>query len=376
MPDPETKPAARKTGPSLLVEDDGPPLARRRRPNRVVAWLHGWADEHLSREQVGAAGRTLLWVAPLTALIWVYAERQQLQTAENVTLPIAVVPADKTKVVLLLRPEDGNVVVKLRGPKAALDEAIKRFDPRTNPRAEILLERGTSTGEHTLRAVRIKDDKRLAEAGIIVDDVAPEEIRVYVDQIVTKTLPVQVAAAQQPQFGTPVFTPAEVTVSGPERVLGSTTSALRVEADVAGKFAGQRPPEGEAVVKDVKLALAGADATNVTFSHPTVTAKVFPVAMKEAVLTNVRLWPAGPANILNGHDIVIDPSLPDVRVSGPADVIEKLTAPNADAPLAYVQVHTLTTNVEGEVPIDLQLPPGVVVAKDQRMTVRVTLKAR
>ena len=374
MADPLTKPPARKAaGPALHVDYEAP-LVRRRRPNRLVAFLRGWADEHLSREQVGAGLRTLLWVAPLTVLIWIYAERQQLQTAEGVTLPIAVISGDHTKVVRVIRPADGNVVVKLRGPKAAMDEAIRRFNPLTGNRpAEILLDRTTSTGEQTIRALRIKDDKRLAEAGIIVDEVAPEEIRIYVDQIVTKKFPVQVADPQRFGSNQPVFTPPEVTVSGPERVMMNPANNLRLEADVAAKLnALPASDRGEVELKDVKLSLVGTDEKNITLSQPTVTAKVVPVARKTVDLPLVRLWVNAPALTTNGNTIEMPDTLSNVKVSGPADVIDKLLA--SDPPALPVSLPPSVISAgSGDAPIEYRLLPEGVVWEHTQKTVSVKL---
>jgi hypothetical protein len=175
MADAETKTTERKPGPALHVaDDDVTPVIRRRRPNRVVAWFRGYADEHLSREQVGAGLQTLLWVAPLTVLIWIYAERQQQDVRPGVVLPLAVVSGNPTKVVRLTSPSDGNLVVTLRGPRGAIDEALKRFNPLTGNRpVEIQLDRTSGLGEQRVRAFRIGEDKRLADAGITVDAVEP-----------------------------------------------------------------------------------------------------------------------------------------------------------------------------------------------------------
>ena len=230
-----------------------------------------------------------------------------------------------------------------------------------------------------MSALRIRDDKRLTEAGITVEAVEPENIRIFVDQIVTKKF--RVEAADPRRFGTPpVFEPAEVTVSGPERVLGNPANALRLEADVAAAQRNGAPPtDREVVLRNVKLTLVGADETNIAISPPTVTATVTPVAPRELVLNTVRLFPAGPAEIINSNEVTIVPAtLTGVRVSGPAEAIEKLEAAQAQsqAPwFAYVQVQSIPSPGEGDAPFELQLPPGVV-SKEERKTVRVTLKPR
>src|SRR5688572_16294126 len=51
------------------------------RASRRAYWASAtrrWARDTFSREQIISSLKSLAWVAPLTVLIWIYAEREQL----------------------------------------------------------------------------------------------------------------------------------------------------------------------------------------------------------------------------------------------------------------------------------------------------------
>src|SRR4051794_8615574 len=60
-----------------------------------------WARRALARDRVVGSLRTLLWVAPLTLLIWVYAEREQTASVANVKVGIDVTSTDPGTLVTL-----------------------------------------------------------------------------------------------------------------------------------------------------------------------------------------------------------------------------------------------------------------------------------
>src|SRR5688572_20598598 len=65
--------------------------------------------------------KTFLWVAPLTALIWVYAEREQIDKAE-VRVPIALISTSTDRVITVTSPTDRYISLDIQGPKASLEE--------------------------------------------------------------------------------------------------------------------------------------------------------------------------------------------------------------------------------------------------------------
>ena len=69
---------------------------------RSMPWLRRWARNTFTRDQLASGLRSLLWVAPLTVLIWIYAEREQIITTDTpLYIPIQVVSTDPDRVVTL-----------------------------------------------------------------------------------------------------------------------------------------------------------------------------------------------------------------------------------------------------------------------------------
>src|SRR3982751_2273948 len=77
--------------------------------------------EAFSKQQLIEGVKAFLWVAPLTILIWIYAEREQLATQKNFPIPVEVRSSDPRQVIEIVSPLDGTVRADLVGPRAQLD---------------------------------------------------------------------------------------------------------------------------------------------------------------------------------------------------------------------------------------------------------------
>src|SRR3954471_10050063 len=85
--------------------------------------LRGWTRSTFSRESYMASLRSLLWVVPLTVLIWVYAEREQVTTLTNVTINVAP-PASPTGLLIRFAPGAIHTIhADLKGPQSSAEEA-------------------------------------------------------------------------------------------------------------------------------------------------------------------------------------------------------------------------------------------------------------
>ncbi|QOV91646.1 YbbR-like domain-containing protein [Humisphaera borealis] len=376
MPDPSSiieQTAAEPAAP----RPDEVPLKGKKRPSRTVAFVRGWIDEHLSREKVSSVVKTLLWVIPLTILIWIYAERQELAGVPGVTIPVEIVSNDPTKVFSIQSPASKLIVVKLVGPRAAVEQAQKLFNPLNgNPPAKILYDSPLDNASQRIASVRIREDKRLADLGVTVESPEPAEIKFYVDQLVEKEYRVEVADPRR--FGSPPkFTPETVKVRGPSRVLNNPATTIRIEADIAAAM-GRAPASDEPVqLSDVKLNVIGGDTANIALSPPAVAAIVTPVKAKEDTLPTVRVMIAAPKLVLDRYLIETVPSgvetIPNVLVSGPEELVNRL---KDNSPVAFVEVSpAVLTEGEADVPIRYNLPPGVVL-KDERKTLRIRATPR
>src|SRR3954451_22007031 len=122
------------------------------RAGRSMPWVRRWARNTFTRDQIANGLRSLLWVAPLTVLIWIYAEREQsIESKTPVSIPIMVVSTDPQRVVTLKRPADGQVSAYLYGPNGRV-EAVreKLLDPRNFAPVRIEIRRDTPVGDQRL----------------------------------------------------------------------------------------------------------------------------------------------------------------------------------------------------------------------------------
>src|SRR5215212_3927345 len=68
----------------------------------------------------GGAFTTFLWVAPLTALIWIYAEREQIDKFDSVHVRVKLVSRSTDRLITTREPYDRFVSLDIQGPKASL----------------------------------------------------------------------------------------------------------------------------------------------------------------------------------------------------------------------------------------------------------------
>ena len=83
-------------------------------------------QRRFTRQNVVSFLKTLAWVVPLTLLIWIYAEQEQLVTATNVPATIDVQSTDPGRTVTLLSPREKMILCDLRGPNSILDRIRDR----------------------------------------------------------------------------------------------------------------------------------------------------------------------------------------------------------------------------------------------------------
>src|SRR5947209_5900898 len=77
--------------------------------------------------QLWEALKTLVWVVPLTILIWFYAEREQSRREDKVKIPIAVHIDSGDKIVKLTDPGDGKITASFVGPSANVQALLARI---------------------------------------------------------------------------------------------------------------------------------------------------------------------------------------------------------------------------------------------------------
>jgi hypothetical protein len=299
-------------------------------PNRLVAWSRGWARRHMNREKVVAFLKNILWVAPLTVLIWIYAERQQEDTRPQVTLPVEVISSDPTKVVRIVNPSDKNVVLTLKGPRAALDRLAEQINPASgSPPLQIPLNDTAAEGTQTVDSLRVGEDKRLVDAGITVVSVSPRKLEIQVDPIISVEA---VVVGDESLLNPPTFTPARVTLRGPRSVLKpdqQNGKPLEVTAAIAGRLSGATPTTSAVTLNNVKLSTRFRDP-NVSLTPAEVSAVVELDRPAEDKIPTVRIANvSAPSELLKNFDVVLpNDFLYDVPITGRDEYVRKLAATN------------------------------------------------
>src|SRR3982751_5576817 len=128
MADPSIKPDAPVIRSHRL--DYAPPLTPVERLFRYLP----------ARDSILGFLKTLVWVAPLTLLIWVYAEREQNVTQSGIIVPIDVRTSDPNRIVTLRGPADKNVVLELFGPRAKVDHIRDFLKPDPTRGAPLIID--------------------------------------------------------------------------------------------------------------------------------------------------------------------------------------------------------------------------------------------
>src|SRR5215212_8683287 len=64
-----------------------------------------------TRDNIVSNLKTLAWVVPLTLLIWIYAEREQVAPAKDVSVPFELTSPDPGRIVTLRPPQDKNLIL-------------------------------------------------------------------------------------------------------------------------------------------------------------------------------------------------------------------------------------------------------------------------
>lgn len=315
--------------PDTDVEPDPPVLNLMDRPasrtSRFAAGLRNWAAGTFSRDQLMSALKSLAWVAPLTLMIWVYAEREQVKPLHNQPVPIEVVSTDPNFVVTLLRPIDGNITATLTGPQVRLDVVREKLDPQAgSPPVQIKVDPRVGEGRQRIRAINVGDDARFAANGVTVSNPQPEWLEVYIDPIVTREIPVR-PPPDQTFVTPPKFEPATVQVRGPARVLDDMQKEGRLHAYAVIDRAALTTTSGQTVtLPNVRTTLAFDHKLVSIVRRGQVTATVDVARAEEYEIDFVRVFVVSPPGLLNDYRIEHPPTVNKVKVKGSREAIENL----------------------------------------------------
>ena len=307
---------------------------------------------------MGSRVKTAILVTFFTALIWVLAEGESLQTKRavvDVEFPTTVSEA------YTARLADGGgrvwrVEALVEGSTAsleALDEVLRRA---------VALEPGMEgvpreSGEHTvdLREA-LRGHPEFRSRGVAVLTVEPPTVRIVVDQLVTRSFPIRVEAPLEALEGAATLSGADqAEVRLPARVLDSLSGAGEVVArvspeDLASLQEGVRSRLPVRLEPGPGLASAGVLGIEPATVDVQLTVRT---QTQTIVIPTLNIDIRGQLDQLSKWEITVEPpDLQNVRVTGPSELIAKIEARTLKLrPFVWVEydelkVGTLTRRVQ------------------------------
>jgi len=323
--------------------------------------------------RVMAALKTLLWVAPLTALIWTYAEREQLAT-HTVHVAVKIVAGSPDRVVTLLSPDDSYLDLDLKAPRASLDSLRDDLAAGRLPPLEVRLNEDQPYGEYEIDLVdRIGRNELLQRRAINVVRARPA-VRIKVEPKGVRDVRV-IKRPQDRIVGDVEFVPRTIRLEGPAATLDKLKpEQLVVEADLS-RFT-NRPPK----TYEEAVSLIVPKDPGLSISPQQVTAKVHIRESSTKELGSIRVDVRLPAATLaeDTRIIVAPKRLFNVDIAGPPDAIELIDT-NAFQPVVILELTPEDLASDGQKtkrlrPQDYWMPKDVVVTNpDQDIKYTVTI---
>jgi hypothetical protein len=285
-----------------------------------------------TRENLVQACKTLASVVPLTVLIWLYAEREQIRTQPNVSIAIEVRCNDPRRIVSLQKPYPDKVIVAdLTGPPSTLDGVVERLERHTgdDPAVEIFIDPTLETGQSHEIDTATALAKNPMFLGTTIDHCQPAKLEVLVDALEEVDVEVKPPPDITNLTGPPVFTPHTVKLRGPQGAIEDLRQAgkLLAIADLSGIDGMNVPgPHDFSVVRINPL-----DNSSLAFSPASVEAAV---SVRESdvpgTIRSVPIWVFGPPDVMAKYrvDLGGQAVLTNVKVTGPADKIDLVNRPD------------------------------------------------
>lgn len=310
----------------------------------------------------------LAWVVPLTLLIWLYAEREQLSRT-TLVVPVQLTPGNPNEIVT---PGRATVTLTLTGPRARL-EALRNS---VSGQPLGLPVRRTPGREHELQLAPLFSElPALQRSGITVAKSEPSILNVFVDEYLEREAPVTAPPLRGDLQAPPVFEPRTVRVRAPAVELQRRLAAgepLAV-ADMASLPQLRQP--GTHSVPSVPIRPLG---ETVSFSPSSVKVEFTVVEQqtRQYRIPSVIIEVRKPLAVEGKFLVEVNPAvLTNVDVVGPAAVIEQMErdAVRGIAPVAILRITAENIAARrGNKSVQFDLPEGVRLVGELR-TVEFTV---
>jgi len=309
--------------------------------------------------------RDLFWVALVSVLVWVYAERKVTETKTFVTA-IRLTAGKSTEWVVLDKTEWGGVVYKVEGSREALDRYQQQVKQSVSYDVSPHVAGNGRPFPREL-AVPTRDilnqERTITQMGLKVTSADPEAINVRLDRLRRETVPVELVYSNAELVGPP--TPkAEIAVAASKwqeiLKIEPAPSLRTVEKDLSGRPTGQEILVTFDIIPEiatvpVTLQQASIEAP-VTISQTTKTV---------SMTVSVRVLSPGDWEDIRKFDLIQKDRAewrPEVKITGATKDLAALQPKDVDA---YI---VLTDDDKNPVeswllprPVQVRFPPGLQV---------------
>jgi hypothetical protein len=334
-------------------------------PGEMSSKLADGVRRAFTRQRLIANLKTFLVAAPLTILIWIYAEQQQLVTGKDLPLRISIVSADPAhRVVELVSPPDGELHVTVEGSQSGIDQ-VRDLMQQTLIDKALQLEIGGAAvnGPTRLTLVtmdQIASNRLFFSHGVTVTGCVPETLVVQQDKLLEEEVPVK-APPDVPGLTKAVFDPPTVKMVGPSQMLEELLrrGGLSAVADLASEPSLKEPGEHDHI--PVHLI----PVENVTIAPDSVMANLWAQQADQSRLVSpVAVFIEAPKWLTDNFKIDYKDVLDQpVTVTGPPGQIS-LVDPARPRVIAVLQLANADAGFHGLKAVtfqDVGLPDGVHV---------------
>lgn len=299
---------------------------------RLAHSLRAWSRTTFSRESYIASAKSLLWVVPLTVLIWIYAEREQVTTLPNVTINVAPPVGVQGRLLAHFAPGTIHTIhAELKGPQSSAEEAKEILEANT---ITLDLERDLTPGDHTIVIADVLNrDARIIAKGAEVRNCVPAEVTVTVEKLTPRLLDVKVKPDDAKGLPPLAFQPPKVQVLIPDSEYNKAEADNRLYVYPNLKpFSDQLASSGEQTLHNVAVVPAFDDplnaatvtppAVNATFTRTTTEVRYAYPPM--AILADYPSYDRLPPEKLMLYAKYDPPLLSGVTLVGPENTIKSI----------------------------------------------------
>jgi hypothetical protein len=333
----------------------------------------------LTRENLISKAKTLAWVAPLTLLIWIYAEREQVAEYKDEPVPFELVNNDDSRYVSL--KQDENLILNLTGPRARVNDVLNKLRGGRDPRGlQLEIPKLDLNRETPIDALPLVRNQRIfIDNGITVLSCQPPRLNVQVDEKVEREATIVRPPARNNIDAT--FIPPTVKVRGPLGALQRAEQTLGGQLIVHGDFTGE--PLKQPGHYD--LPAAGLPEPVLRKPPELMDERIEVILPPGKIRASVDVRQADKQHLVRSMPITIDatdgllekyklewirpavPALTNVSVSGPPEVIDMLDKPDFDPkPKARLVITPKDVGDAHNKPVEYDLPDKVKVSDEAR----------